>query len=522
MWIQLQDAVNTLVDSSKAMKIQDREASGIRQLLERKEGLFRMKMMGKRVNYSARSVISPDPYIDTNEVGVPMYVAKTLTFPESVNEHNVEKLRKLIINGAHKWPGANYLEENGVKIALDTRTEAQREALAKTLMHNYKNKVVYRHLQSGDIMLFNRQPTLHKASIMSHIARVLPKENTIRNHYANCNTYNADFDGDEMNLHLLQNHLARSEAYTISNTSNQYISPTHGKPLRGLIQDSIVSGFFLTIRGNFLEKDEYQQLVYSAVWNVLSSKKKAKIILLKPAILKPRPLWTGKQVISSVIKTIIGSYNPSLNEEKLGLYMTSKARVKLEDVTKKRIIVDDPVKGPIQKTIFDEVAAEESTVIIHDNELIQGVIDKNQIGNTEFGLVHAVYELYGGQVTETLLTCLTRLLLVYLQFHGETCGIDDLRVSKEFEKERKELIDAALREGVIAAASLAGVRPKFSEHLDLNNRPNFEMTDGKYTSKVYKKEPDVHYISVDHDIIKALHRKLLFESIIFLFSSNFL
>ena len=94
--IQLQDSVNCLMDASKALKLKDREGSGIRQLLERKEGLFRMKMMGKRVNYSARSVISPDPYIDTNEVGVPMYVAKTLSYPESVNQYNVEKLRKLV------------------------------------------------------------------------------------------------------------------------------------------------------------------------------------------------------------------------------------------------------------------------------------------------------------------------------------------------------------------------------------------------------------------------------------------
>ena len=154
--IQLQDSVNCLMDASKALKLKDREGSGIRQLLERKEGLFRMKMMGKRVNYSARSVISPDPYIDTNEVGVPMYVAKTLSYPESVNQYNVEKLRKLVLNGSQKWPGANYIEENGVKIALDTRNDAQRQALAKTLMHNSRNKVVYRHLMSGDVMLFNR------------------------------------------------------------------------------------------------------------------------------------------------------------------------------------------------------------------------------------------------------------------------------------------------------------------------------------------------------------------------------
>ena len=82
----------------------------------------------------------------------------------------------------------------------------------------------------------NRQPTLHKPSMMAHVVRVLPGEKTLRMHYANCNTYNADFDGDEMNVHFPQSELARSEAYNIANTNNQYLVPTSGKPLRGLIQ----------------------------------------------------------------------------------------------------------------------------------------------------------------------------------------------------------------------------------------------------------------------------------------------
>jgi len=515
LWITLQDNVNCFIDSSKALKLKEKENSGIRQLLERKEGLFRMKMMGKRVNYSARSVISPDPYINTNEVGVPMYVAKTLTFPESVNEYNVEKLRRLVSNGAYKWPGANFIEENGVKIALDTRNETQRKALAKMLMHNYRNKVVYRHLTSGDVLLFNRQPTLHKASIMSHIARVLPKENTIRNHYANCKTYNADFDGDEMNLHLLQNHLARAEAYTISNTANQYISSTTGKPLRGLIQDSVISAFFLTNRGTFLTKDEYQQLVYMATWNVIAQSAHAKIIILKPAILKPKPMWTGKQVISSIIKTIVGSHNEALLEENLGLNMTSKAKVKLGDLSKKKIKIEDRhSKTIVEKEVFDYAAAQESDLIIRDNELLQGIVDSNQIGSAEFGIVHSFYELYGGQMTETLITCIARVMTCYLQLHGFTCSMDDLVMTEKFNLERRNLFENALRAGVGAAAKFAGLPDAIiPEEMDLNNRPFFELdSKGKYNSKVTQREADLNYISPNNEIVQGLRKKLILES----------
>ena len=115
--------------------------------------------------------------------------------------------------------------------------------------------IVQRHMHNGDVLLVNRQPTLHKPSIMAHIARILPKEQTIRMHYANCSTYNADFDGDEMNLHLVQSYQASSEAYKLMATHKQYIVPTSGKPIRGLIQDSVVAGVFLSSKDTFLTKD---------------------------------------------------------------------------------------------------------------------------------------------------------------------------------------------------------------------------------------------------------------------------
>ena len=138
--------------------------------------MFRMKMMGKRVNYGARSVISPDPYITTDQIGVPLFMAKKLTFPESVSLINAEKMRKLIMNGSFNFPGANMIEdeETGVRTHLETLNYEQRRGLASLI--TVGRKVVYRHLQNGDVLLVNRQPTLHKPSIMAHIARVLPKE----------------------------------------------------------------------------------------------------------------------------------------------------------------------------------------------------------------------------------------------------------------------------------------------------------------------------------------------------------
>lgn len=164
------------MDSALASKNADKENGGVRQLLEKKEGMFRMKMMGKRVNYGGRSVISPDPYITTDQIGVPAFMARKLTFPESVASFNAERLRQAVINGPHQHPGANIIEreDTGEQVHLESKTLEQRIGLAKLL--NVGQQIVYRHLRNGDPLLVNRQPTLHKPSIMAHKCRVLPKE----------------------------------------------------------------------------------------------------------------------------------------------------------------------------------------------------------------------------------------------------------------------------------------------------------------------------------------------------------
>ena len=425
-----------------------------------------------------------------------------------MNSLNVHQLRQYVINGPKKYPGANFIEENGVRIALETRNETQRIALAKTLLNNYQNKVVHRHLINGDVLLFNRQPTLHKSSMMAHIARVLPKANTIRNHYANCSTYNADFDGDEMNLHLMQNHLARAEGYGIAIANNQYTTPKNGAPLRGLIQDSVISATFLTYRDTFLDRETYQQLLYSAIGNFLTPER-GKLVTVPPAILKPKKLWTGKQVITSLIKSIVNIFREDDFEHHAGLNMNSTAKVPFDSITKKTVIEDGA-----KKTVTNPQAVEEQTVIIRDNELLQGVIDKNQIGASLFGLVHSFYELYGGHLTEVLITGLCRLFLVFFQYHGFTCGVDDLMMETDFNEKRKSMIDAAHVDGLVAAARFAGVDPKnIPPTLNMCNRPSYELdSDLKYRSKVLKRKAEVDYISVDNEISQALRRKLVLES----------
>lgn len=175
----------------------------------------------------------------------------------------------------------------------------KREALAKTLLTpNEKGiKIVHRHLLNGDVMLLNRQPTLHKNSIMAHKARILKGEKTFRLHYSNCKSYNADFDGDEMNAHVPQNEFGRSEAYNLINVSNQYLVAKDGTPLGGLIQDHVISGVKMSMRGRFFNREDYQQLVYMGVAHISKD-----IKFLAPTIIKPVKLWSGKQVKIRLIR----------------------------------------------------------------------------------------------------------------------------------------------------------------------------------------------------------------------------
>ncbi|XP_011559659.3 DNA-directed RNA polymerase I subunit RPA1 [Plutella xylostella] len=439
-WQELQKNVNQILTCEGTSA--GSTSRGLKQVLERKTGVIRMHMMGKRVNFAARSVITPDPNVDIDEIGVPDAFATKLTYPVPVTQWNVEELRQMIINGPNKHPGAEKLEiENGRVILLPADSIQKRKSIAKRLLtpDEYKTsglKIVHRHLINGDMLILNRQPSLHKPSMMAHRARILKGEKTLRLHYANCKSYNADFDGDEMNAHFPQNEIARSEAYNIMSVRKQYLVPKDGTPLSGLIQDHVISGVKMSLRGSFFNKTDYQQLVFQALAN-----HKGQIKLLPPAILKPCMLWSGKQVLSTIIINNIPKDKPYLS-------LTSKAKISAK--AWQRV---PERKWKAGGTPFaDSNTMTEAEVVIKNGELLCGVLDKTHYGATPYGLIHCMFELYGGDSSSALLSSFSKVFTYYLQWAGFTLGVKDILVVEKADKKRDDFICLVRQSGKIAAA----------------------------------------------------------------------
>lgn len=192
-WIQLlQYHTATYIDNTipgipVAQQRSGRALKSIKERIKSKEGRVRGNLMGKRVNNSARSVITPDPNISIDELGVPKKVAMNLTFPEKVTMYNIDHMRKLVLNGPNTYPGAKTYKEN------DTGRSISLKHVDTSSINVSIGDVVYRHLQDGDIVLFNRQPSLHKMSMMAHKVKVMPF-NTFRLNVSVTTPYNADFD----------------------------------------------------------------------------------------------------------------------------------------------------------------------------------------------------------------------------------------------------------------------------------------------------------------------------------------
>jgi DNA-directed RNA polymerase II subunit RPB1 len=216
-----------------------RPLKSIKERLNGKGGRVRGNLMGKRVDFSARSVITPDPNLSIRELGIPLKVAKNITKPVTVNKNNKKFLLKLVRNGPDEWPGAKILEKkNGEQITL---------RYADRLNIQLENgDIVHRHMMDGDGVLFNRQPTLHRMSMMCHIAVIMHKGDTFRMNVADTKPYNADFDGDEMNLHMPQDEESEAELKGLAAVPYQIVSPANNSSIIGIFQDSMLGAFRFT------------------------------------------------------------------------------------------------------------------------------------------------------------------------------------------------------------------------------------------------------------------------------------
>jgi len=363
-----------------------RTLKSLAQRLKGKEGRFRGNLSGKRVDYSARTVISPDPNLDINQVGVPVHIATKLTVPEVVTERNLEEVKKLVLNGPHRHPGALYvIRPDQKRIRLEFVQD--RSVIAESLEPGF---VVERHLKDGDIALFNRQPSLHRMSIMAHRVKVLPYK-TFRMHLTVCPPYNADFDGDEMNLHIPQSKEAQTEARMLMQVQDQILSPRYGAPIIGAGKDYISGAYLLTRKDTFLRADEVGKLLsYIGYEGEIP----------KPSVLDPEPLWSGKSIFSIFLPKDFSF------------------------VSRANICMHCP-ECKYEKCEYD------AYVMIQNGELKTGVIDKNSIGAERPDTIfHRVIKDYGTDMGHDFLNGVSRLINGFLTLRGFTYSYDELSLGE--------------------------------------------------------------------------------------------
>lgn len=241
-WQSLQSQVAALVDNETNSygKVCNRAQRPLKTLKGRhkgKPGRLRNNLMGKRTNFSARTVITADPNLGLDEVGVPYDMALILTYGEIVNEHNIDALTTLVRRGPNVYPGAKEIKKPGQSFTIDLDCIKDRESIRLEY-----GTIVYRHLIDGDIVLFNRQPSLHRMNMMAHYVRILPGR-SFRISANITQPYGADFDGDEMNLHLPQCEITRREIEELALSPTQMVSPQSSAPVVGAVQDTMLATY---------------------------------------------------------------------------------------------------------------------------------------------------------------------------------------------------------------------------------------------------------------------------------------
>ncbi|MDD9954081.1 MAG: DNA-directed RNA polymerase subunit A' [Candidatus Woesearchaeota archaeon] len=389
LWDLLQYHITTFFNNEVPQLPPARHRSGqplktITARIKSKEGRIRHNLAGKRTNFSARTVISPDPAIEINEVGVPKIMAMKLTVPERVTQWNMEYLKRFVQKGAKSYPGANYIiRPDGRRKRI---TDEAKEALLEEIQPGF---VVERHLLDGDVALFNRQPSLHRMSMMCHKVRVLPGK-TLRMNPSVTIPYNADFDGDEMNLHIPQTEEARAEAEILMQVQTQIVSPRFGLSIVGCHQDAVTGNYVLSKYLTFTRQEAIDLLMIIGVedFSRLPNKK----------------VISGREVFSVVLP---------------------------EDF--------NFVAEPRSKSEQDI----ENAVVIKNGNFEKGVLDKSQLGAGAGLLLRTLHKKYGADRMVTILGHIFKLGVNTLLKYGFTAAISDTDLSVESDERIRQLLNEA-------------------------------------------------------------------------------
>ena len=388
LWELLQYHVTTFIDNEISGTPPARHRSGrplktLSQRLKGKEGRFRGSLSGKRVNFSARTVISPDPTLSLNEVGVPERVAREMTQTLNVTERNIEDAQQYVRNGPEGHPGANYVKRpDGRRLKV---TEKNCEELAEKVELGWE---VNRHLVDGDIVIFNRQPSLHRMSIMAHEVVVMPYK-TFRLNTTVCPPYNADFDGDEMNMHALQNEEARAEARVLMRVQEQMLSPRFGENIIGAIQDHI-SGTYLLTHTN--------------------------------------PEFSETQALDLLRATSIDSLPEPDGENETGEFWTG------------RTLFSELLPDDLSLSFHSEAGDD---VVIEDGQLLEGTIDEGAVGAFGGEVVDTITKVYGKTRARVFVNEVASLAMRAIMHFGFSIGIDDESIPPEANEQVEEAIQNA-------------------------------------------------------------------------------
>ena len=391
----LQYYVATLVDNkipgvAAVAQRSGRPLKSIKERLNGKAGRVRGNLMGKRVDFSARSVITPDPQLSIRELGVPLKIAKNITKPVTVNKNNMNYLLKLVRNGPDVYPGAKILEKKGGE-------NVSLRYIDRASIKLTPGDKVHRHLMDGDGVLFNRQPTLHRLSMMCHIVRVLYQGDTFRMNVGDTKPYNADFDGDEMNLHMPQDEEAEVELLNLAAIPTQIISPANNKSIIGIFQDSLLGSYTFT----------QDKIDFNA--------RKAMNLMMGINAVDTNKFPIERDSISNF--DILTQILPPVSLK----YKTKKFK-----------------DGENLKT-------SNNVLEIRNGEYIRGQIEKGVLGDGSKGLIQRIYNDFGNRASADFIDNLQNIVTEYMKYNAYSVGISDLIADSQTNDDIAEVITAKKR-----------------------------------------------------------------------------
>ena len=374
---------NEIIGTPSAIQRNGKPIKSITSRLRHKEGRIRGHLMGKRVNYSARTVITPDPNIGVDELGIPMRIASILTIPVTVTEGNLLEMNKLVKRG-REYPGANFIIINSQGYESSRKIDLRygKQSLIKLKIGD----IVERHLIDGDIILFNRQPSLHKYSMMGHKVKVIrdPTHLTFRMNICVCPPYNADFDGDEMNMHVPQSIQTQTELEYLAWIPLQIVSTAKGVPIIGMVMDPLLGSWLLTKKNIELSRTDCMNLLM----NTSIDKKNIKLSQDK---------YTGSELFSHII--------PS----------------------KLNMVIGNP-KNP--------------NFIIKNGKIKKGILGKPTVGPKGNSIIHNVWNDYGPLACSHFLNDTQKLINSWiLNHHGFSVGLGDVIIDKSTTESIEEIIE---------------------------------------------------------------------------------